>query len=90
MTTAAGKGGSGVRQANKRGAARLAAVQALYQMDVAGSGPLEITAEYESFRLGKEVDGALYIDEGFEALAPGDVVEVRVEEAGEYDLCGRL
>ena len=28
-----------VRQANKRGAARLAAVQALYQMDVAGSRP---------------------------------------------------
>ncbi|TGV62636.1 N utilization substance protein B, partial [Mesorhizobium sp. M00.F.Ca.ET.149.01.1.1] len=27
-----------VRHANKRGAARLAAVQALYQMDVAGSG----------------------------------------------------
>ena len=48
------------RQANKRGAARLAAVQALYQMDVAGSGILEITAEYEQFRLGKEVDGAQY------------------------------
>lgn len=48
------------RPANKRGAARLAAVQALYQMDVAGSGLLEITAEYEAFRLGKEIDGALY------------------------------
>ena len=48
------------RQANKRGAARLAAVQALYQMDVAGAGVLEIAAEYESFRLGKEVDGAQY------------------------------
>ncbi len=30
-----------VRQANKRGATRLAAVQALYQMDVVGSGLLE-------------------------------------------------
>jgi N utilization substance protein B len=48
------------RPANKRGAARLAAVQALYQMDVAGSGILEITAEYEEFRLGKEVDGSQY------------------------------
>jgi len=48
------------RQANKRGAARLAAVQALYQMDVAGSGVLEIAAEYAAFRLGKEVDGKLY------------------------------
>ncbi|HEY4192785.1 MAG TPA: N utilization substance protein B, partial [Mesorhizobium sp.] len=37
-----------IRQANKRGAARLAAVQALYQMDVAGSGVFEITAEYEA------------------------------------------
>jgi len=35
-------------------------VQALYQMDVAGSGLLETTAEYEAFRLGKEVDGATY------------------------------
>ncbi len=48
------------KPANKRGAARLAAVQALYQMDVAGSGLLEIAAEYESFRLGKEVDGQQY------------------------------
>lgn len=52
--------GPSARPANKRGAARLAAVQALYQMDVAGTGLLETTAEYEAFRLGKEVDGALY------------------------------
>ena len=49
-----------IRPANKRGAARLAAVQALYQMDVVGIGVLEIAAEYEAFRLGKEVDGAVY------------------------------
>lgn len=48
------------RPANKRGAARLAAVQALYQMDVAGTGLLETTAEYEAFRLGKEIDGETY------------------------------
>jgi transcription antitermination protein NusB len=46
---------------NKRGAARLAAVQALYQMDVAGSGVLETAAEYENFRLGKEIDGEQYL-----------------------------
>lgn len=65
-----------VRQANKRGAARLAAVQALYQMDVAGSGLLEITAEYEAFRLGKEVDGALYREadaQWFRAILAGVV-----------------
>ena len=35
-----------------------------------------------------EIDGNLFIDEGFEALAPGDMVTVRVDEAGEYDLWG--
>ena len=48
--------------ANKRGAARLAAVQALYQMDVSGQGLLDVASEYENYRLGKEVDGALYRD----------------------------
>ncbi|QKV18338.1 transcription antitermination factor NusB [Oricola thermophila] len=48
------------KPANKRGAARLAAVQALYQMDLSGSGVLETAAEYEAFRLGKEIDGLLY------------------------------
>jgi N utilization substance protein B len=48
------------RKANKRGAARLAAVQALYQMDVAGSGLNEITAQFETHWLGGEVEGAQY------------------------------
>ncbi len=51
---------AGPKPANKRGAARLAAVQALYQMDVSGGGVLETAAEYETFRLGKEIDGELY------------------------------
>ncbi|WP_395002545.1 30S ribosomal protein S12 methylthiotransferase RimO [Cypionkella sp.] len=37
-----------------------------------------------------EIDGNLFIDEGFEALKPGEIVAVTVEEAGEYDLWGRL
>ncbi|MDQ1900344.1 30S ribosomal protein S12 methylthiotransferase RimO [Paracoccus sp. WLY502] len=37
-----------------------------------------------------EIDGNLFIDEGFEALTPGDIVTVTVDEAGEYDLWGRL
>ena len=37
-----------------------------------------------------EIDGNLFIDEGFEALKPGDLAMVEVEEAGEYDLWGRL
>jgi N utilization substance protein B len=48
------------RQANKRGAARLAAVQALYQMDLAGTGLNEIIVEFESHWLGGEIEGAQY------------------------------
>ncbi|AHM04270.1 Ribosomal protein S12p methylthiotransferase [Roseibacterium elongatum DSM 19469] len=36
-----------------------------------------------------EIDGNLFIDEGHEGLAPGDLVEVDVDEASEYDLWGR-
>ena len=50
-----------VKQANQRGAARLAAVQALYQMDIGGTGVLEIVAEYEEHRLGRELDGDTYL-----------------------------
>ncbi|SES71583.1 ribosomal protein S12 methylthiotransferase [Oceanicella actignis] len=37
-----------------------------------------------------EIDGELFIDEGFEALSPGDIVTVEIDEASEYDLWGRL
>ena len=36
-----------------------------------------------------EIDGNLFIDEGFEDLAPGDILTVEVDEAGDYDLWGR-
>jgi ribosomal protein S12 methylthiotransferase len=36
-----------------------------------------------------EIDGNLYIDQGFPGLRPGDIVTVRVEEADDYDLWGR-
>ena len=49
-----------IKSANQRGAARLAAVQALYQMDIGGAGVLEIVAEYEAHRLGNEIDGEQY------------------------------
>ena len=49
------------KTANQRGAARLAAVQALYQMDIGGAGVLEIVAEYEAHRLGQEIDGETYL-----------------------------
>ena len=37
-----------------------------------------------------EIDGNLFIDEGFEGLSAGDIVEVEVDEASEYDLWGQL
>ena len=37
-----------------------------------------------------EIDGNLFIDEGFEGLHVGDIVTVEVDEASEYDLWGRL
>ncbi|ENN85871.1 MULTISPECIES: transcription antitermination factor NusB [Rhizobium] len=49
------------KPANQRGAARLAAVQALYQMDIGGTGVLEVVAEYEAHRLGQELDGETYL-----------------------------
>jgi transcription antitermination protein NusB len=68
------------KPANKRGAARLAAVQALYQMDVSGSGVLETAAEYETFRLGKEIDGEQYREADaawFRAILSGVVGQQR-------------
>jgi len=49
------------RKANRRGAARLAAVQALYQMDIAATPINEILAEFESHWLGREVEGSQYL-----------------------------
>ena len=51
-----------VRPANQRGAARLAAVQALYQMELGGATLPEVIAEFETHRLGKEIDGEQYRD----------------------------
>lgn len=48
-------------QANQRGSARLAAVQALYQMDVGGASLEDTLGEFETFRLGNEVEGDQYL-----------------------------
>jgi N utilization substance protein B len=50
-----------VRKANRRGAARLAAVQALYQMDIAATPLHEILAQFESHWIGREVEGEQYL-----------------------------
>lgn len=67
-------------KANRRGAARLAAVQALYQMDIANTGLNEILAEFESHWLGQEVEGEQYLPAEaafFRDLVTGFVKEQR-------------
>jgi N utilization substance protein B len=49
------------RKANRRGAARLAAVQALYQMEIAGTRLNDILGQFESHWIGQEVEGTQYL-----------------------------
>lgn len=53
-------GSRDAKPANKRGSARLAAVQALYQMEIGGTELADVVSEFESFRLGQEIDGDEY------------------------------
>src|SRR5580704_16745750 len=71
------------RKANRRGAARLAAVQALYQMELAGTGINDIFAEFESHWIGREVEGAEYLPA--EAAFFRDVVGGVVREQRKLD-----
>ena len=45
---------------SERSAARLAAVQALYEMDVTGKGLPDVLAEFESHWIGGEIEGERY------------------------------
>ena len=71
------------RKANRRGAARLAAVQALYQMDVAGTPINEILAQFESYWIGREVEGEQYLPA--EAAFFRDVVSGVVRDQAKLD-----
>ena len=71
------------KKANRRGAARLAAVQALYQMDIAGAGINDIFAEFESHWLGNEVEGGTYLPA--EAAFFRDIVAGVVKEQSKLD-----
>ena len=74
---------------SKRAAARLAAVQALYQMDVAGTGINDILAQFESHWIGREVEGEQYNDADLAlfrsilrgVLADQALLDVLVDEA---------
>jgi N utilization substance protein B len=71
------------RQANRRGAARLAAVQALYQMDLAATPLHEILAEFESHWIGREVEGEQYLPA--EAAHFRDIVRGVVDDQRKLD-----
>ncbi|MHA1559344.1 MAG: transcription antitermination factor NusB [Alphaproteobacteria bacterium] len=63
-----------------KSASRLAAVQALYQMDVGGTPLSEVVSEFGKWRLGKELDGVLYRDADtgfFQKLVTGVVERQR-------------
>ncbi len=47
--------------ANQRGAARLAAVQALYQMDIGGADLKDVLEQFDHRRAGHEFDGEQYL-----------------------------
>lgn len=71
------------RKANRRGAARLAAVQALYQMDISGAGMNDVFAEFESHWIGNEVEGEKYLPA--EAAFFRDVVSGVVRDQARLD-----
>ena len=58
---------AGKRQA--RAVARLAAVQALYQMETGGAGVEAVIREFVRDRLGREIDGELYGEADVELFA---------------------
>ena len=66
------------RSAIARTVARLAAVQALYQMDMTAIDLNRVIAEFEAHRLGQEVEGCQYCDA--EARFFRDIVEGVVRE----------
>lgn len=66
------------RRASARSAARLAAVQALYQMDMTAIDMSRVIAEFEAHRLGQEVEGCQYREAEPEFFR--DIVEGVVRE----------
>jgi transcription antitermination protein NusB len=74
---------AGEKKANRRGAARLAAVQALYQMDIAGAGINDVFAEFEGHWIGGEVEGEKYLPA--EAAFFRDVVSGVVRDQARLD-----
>lgn len=78
-----------VKPANKRGAARLAAVQALYQLDLSGDPVSEVVADFRANRLGTEIDGDQYRDadaDWFQRIVAGVVEQQRELDPAIHDV----
>ena len=67
----------------RRSVARLAAVQALYQIDLSGAEPETVIGEFLRHRLGREIDGARYGKADPELF--GDIVRGTVGRQAELD-----
>ncbi len=67
----------------RRGAARLAAVQALYQVEQTGAAGADIVDEFVAHRLGRDVDGVTFREPDPAYFA--DVVEGAVRRGEEID-----
>jgi N utilization substance protein B len=61
-------------RSEKRSVARMSAVQALYEMDIAQKGVHEVLAEFRSFWIGREIDDDLEMKEA-ESGFFGQIVE---------------
>ena len=70
-------------RAEQRSSARLAAAQALYQMEVAGAGLADVLAEFEAHWIGQEVEGEQY--KPAELAFFRDIVGGVLEDQGDID-----
>ncbi|MGX7894781.1 transcription antitermination factor NusB [Tsuneonella sp. HG222] len=71
----------GNRRSQARSAARLAAVQALYQYQMEGTGSARLLDEFHQHRLGREIEDAQYADadvDFFDDVVSGTIA--RIEE----------
>jgi N utilization substance protein B len=69
------------RPANQRGAARLAAVQALYGMDVGRQSLEDTLSQYSALHLGREIEGEEYLpgDSDFFRQVVSGVIRAQIE-----------
>jgi transcription antitermination protein NusB len=81
MSQAKPRDTSATRPANQRGAARLAAVQALYQMDVGRQSLEDTLAQFSAVHLGREIEGEEYLpaDADFFRQIVGGVIKAQLE-----------